>query len=351
MLYTDVQYLPGDRTFYSQLLPVLEQEDIMPQIYNLLRHKGKLSQTPLDFQMKLQRRRETTMFQNMYVKRETEQVLRLFDRVGISAIWLKGTRFAERFFGDLGDRPTSDIDILVPRELSNEVISALLSIGYDGPHNDIPGHYHETFIKQTNDLHPLILEVHYNVIRTTDGDVNLKEFWEEAQIIESYQCIYELSINHTFYMACIHATRHWFESEKTRIDILQILNNKDFTVDLFEILNKSRRDDTLSLVCTVLSNLYELYPFLKGVQSLPHGLENNHFRTRFRSKVALNLAIIEGWPRKIQYLNRWLFPPAQEARLWIRRGRKEHVGFLQLYVLLYWQRLNKLISILTTADN
>ena len=56
---------------------------------------------------------------------------------GIPALPLKGTTLADRLYSDVGMRPTTDVDLLVPRAQILEAVGTLMELGYPAP-DDAP---------------------------------------------------------------------------------------------------------------------------------------------------------------------------------------------------------------------
>ena len=61
------------------------------------------------------------------------QVVGALEERGIAALPLKGTTLADRVHGDPGLRPTTDVDVLVPRTEIGAAVQALRALGYPAP--------------------------------------------------------------------------------------------------------------------------------------------------------------------------------------------------------------------------
>jgi hypothetical protein len=89
------------------------KEGISPQVYFLLKEHGKLDETPDFFHNQLKENYKKVFFQNLFIKSQLELLLQDFENKGIDVIPLKGVYFAEKYFGNIGARRTSDIDLLI----------------------------------------------------------------------------------------------------------------------------------------------------------------------------------------------------------------------------------------------
>ena len=129
-LYDRELGMPKDTSMYEKWLL---DEDILaigPQIYSLLQQQGRLDEVPAFFQEKLKKRFQESFYQNLFIKNQTMEILRTFDERGIEVIPLKGVTFSENYFGHLGARPTSDIDLLINKYDLHRAIECVQKLGF-----------------------------------------------------------------------------------------------------------------------------------------------------------------------------------------------------------------------------
>jgi Uncharacterised nucleotidyltransferase len=65
------------------------------------------------------------------------QAVGALEGCGIPALPLKGTTLADRVHGDPGFRPTTDVDVLVPRTRISAAVRALRALGYPAPEDPV----------------------------------------------------------------------------------------------------------------------------------------------------------------------------------------------------------------------
>lgn len=150
-LYKNKIELPSDEAYYEQLLKNQDIDSIAPQVYHLLKSKGKLEQVPDFFCQYLKEQYFQTMQLNLFVKHETSQILNAFEERGMEVIPLKGVGFAESYFGNLGARKTSDIDLLVKDYDIEAAVELVKQLGFTVEEERIPGHFHCSYSKQLQD--------------------------------------------------------------------------------------------------------------------------------------------------------------------------------------------------------
>ena len=123
---------------------------------------------------------------NFYFRKELQKILYVLQEHSIPVVVLKGAALIEDIYGDLGVRPMSDLDILVPQEQARQAFSLIQSIGY------IPGagdddlewseshHHHLTQLFQRDG--PSIVEVHTHILEPGNPlRFDIANFWNRAE--------------------------------------------------------------------------------------------------------------------------------------------------------------------------
>jgi len=213
---------------------------------------------------------EENLFLTLLLKNETENMLRSFEDAGIPAIPLKGPLFAEKYFGHIGARWTSDIDLLIRTGDLVRAVDKVKTLGYTTEEKRIEGHFHWSFSKPlAGSPVPLVVELHWDLLKEGTSELNIGEFWDEAEPLRDFRFIRELSEYHTFYMICLHGWRHNLNGLKYFTDILQLLHVLGDHIHYAALFRDAEAHKTLNRIVRTLSIVYKQFPHLEKVKKLP----------------------------------------------------------------------------------
>jgi hypothetical protein len=269
-LYDSQAPLPSDEAFYKKAMEDILFFDISSQAYYLLKQQGKLEKTPLFFQEKLKEKYTEALYQSLFIKNQTELLLQELDRIGIEVIPLKGTRFAEKYFGHVGARRTSDIDLLIKINDMDKAIACIQNLGFIADPKNIPSNFNLSFNKALpHSPIPLMVELHWSLLDEKTTTFNIEEIWNQVVPVEGYNRVKELSDQHTFYMITLHGWRHNMDSLKYFIDIIQLIHLFGEQLDYNASFRKAAQDKTLKRMIRTLSIVYDQFPHLEKINSLP----------------------------------------------------------------------------------
>ena len=275
-LYDSQIPVPTDNEFYKQAMEDIEFFEIHSQIYYLLKQKGMLDQTPLFFQEQLTQKYNETLYLNLFIKNQTEQILNKFEEIEVDVIPLKGVVFAEKYFGHIGARSTSDIDLLIKAPDLNKAIDCIKSLGFTVEEEYIPSHFHCSFSKALpGSSIPLTVEIHWDLLKENTSNLQIEEFWNQATSLKPHNHIKELSDYHTFYMICLHGWKHNLNSLKYFIDIIQMISMLHDKLDYAVLFKEADSHKTLKRLIRTLAIVYTLFPQLENIKQLPHKRKSN----------------------------------------------------------------------------
>lgn len=270
-IYIKENPLPNDDSYYQQLLADRDFNSIAPQIYHLLKEQGRLNEIPDFFSHYLKNHFLQTMQLNLFVKHETTQLLSAFEERCMKVIPLKGVCFAESYFGSLGARKTSDIDLLIEGQDPDAAIKLVKELGFTNEEERIPGHFHCSYSKQLPGSEiPLVVELHWDLLKESTADFNIEEFWLAAnpQIESDY--IKELADSHVFYMIVLHGWRHNLDSLKYYLDIIHLIYRLKDKLDFNLLIKIAEKHKTRKRVIRTLTAVYQEYPFLDRIKLYPY---------------------------------------------------------------------------------
>jgi len=271
VLYDPLAPLPTDKRYYEELVEDVEFFGVSSQVYFLLRQKGMLDLTPVFFQERLKHSYMEALYLNTFIGKQTEQLFNLFESREINVIPLKGTVFASKYFGHIGARPTTDIDLLIQISDIEKSIDCVKLLGYTIEEENIPGHFHYSFSKKLPGSEiPLTVELHWDLVKRSTASFNINEFWHQATTISPFRHVKELSDYHMFYMICLHGWRHNLSSIKYFIDIIQMIIVLKEKLDYWVLLEDAASHKTLKRIIRTLSIVYEQFPQLGNIKPFPN---------------------------------------------------------------------------------
>ena len=268
-LYDSNTPIPETEEYYQKAIEDIEFFEISSQIYHLLKESGKLEETPAFFQKRLKQKYTEALYQNLFIKNQTEMLLSEFEKLAIGVIPLKGVVFAEKYFGSIGARVTSDIDLLIKEDELDRAIKCVKNLGFTPDSKDIPSGFNLSFNKGLpKSSIPLMIELHWNIVDPTTADLNIEEFWNRSKRYQDLNYVKELSDFHTFYMIVLHGWRHNMNSLKYFIDILQLLFILE-SLNVSDLLQTGTKDKTLKRIVRTLSVVHNMFPHLEDLNKLP----------------------------------------------------------------------------------
>ncbi|WHX41440.1 nucleotidyltransferase family protein [Mesobacillus sp. AQ2] len=270
-LYINEIELPCDEVYYEQLLTNQDIDSISTQLYHLLKIQGKLERVPDFFRQYLYEQYLQTIQLNLFVKHETTQILNAFEDRGMKVITLKGVCFAESYFGSLGARKTSDIDLLVKTDDVDATVKLVNQLGFTVEEEKIPGHFHCSYSKMLpGSKIPLVVELHWDLLKESTAQFNIEEFWLAAKPLGQYSSVKELSRPHVFYMIVLHGWRHNLDSLKYYLDIIQMIYFLKDDLDFDLLIKIAERHKTKKRIIRTLSSVYQEFPFLECIKPFPY---------------------------------------------------------------------------------
>jgi hypothetical protein len=349
-IYDPQTLLPEDDYFYHHVRKNIEEDGISSQIYFFLNQQGRLSQTPPFFQAYLKDNFDKGLYQNLFIKNQTDLILRRFEGDGLDVIALKGVYFAEKYFGHIGARTTSDIDLFIRHQDLEKAIDSVKSLGFLMESEVIPGYFHCSLIKKLpHSPIPLVVELHWSLIIESTSKLNVEDIWNQSTAVGECCHIKELSLQHTLYMILLHGWRHNLDSLKYFIDIIQVINNLNEEFNYETLFNLAKSHQTFKRINRTLSITYQNFPHLNDVKKLPSNTSNLSWEYRstkvLKQFIAfLNLKFFSFDRPKHCFIRvfRWIFPSRMDA--YAQAGVKDNrLSIFKVYLFIYKKRLDKLL--------
>lgn len=243
---------------------------IAPQVYQLLKQQERLGSLPSSFHDRLKLKYEETARTNLYIQYENARILRALEESGIPVIPLKGVLFAKKYFGHIGARVTSDIDLLLQESDMKRAEACIRELGFTCEEKQIRAHFHRSYSKPiAGSQHSLAVELHWGLLMRGTSRLDIAPFWLEAVPLKSYKLVMELSDYHQFYMICLHGWKHGLNSPKYLLDIVQLLEASGDRVCYDRLLREASIHRTYKRIASTLSIVYRQFPYLEARKPLP----------------------------------------------------------------------------------
>lgn len=337
---------------YRQLLTDVRTGAIGPQLYMLLKTHNLLHRTPTFFQLALKQIMQACLAQNMLIKRETMHLLQHFEARSLPVILLKGTTFAEQYYGHIAARGTSDIDLLIKPERMGEAIACLQEAGYTIPCPENPEHYHLEWMKQAPGLpEPLTVELHWQLASERTARMNMDEAWQRSTPLLPGSNARTLDPTYTFYALCLHGASHQMDSSKYMIDLCHLLMHHREQIDLQFVCELAQKDRTMNRIIAALSITYRYMPDLHEIAPLPLQTHVRFWRPAHLTGSAgtltrklFELAVLDTWRYRFSCVLQFVLPSKKYAIYSIDQPSGTAVALPIAYYRLYKQRVRKLIK-------
>lgn len=343
---------PLDDYFFHKVLKDIEHDGIQSQVYFLLNQQGMLTQTPTFFQAYLKEYYDKGLFQNLFIKNQTDILLRRFEEQEIDVIPLKGVYFAEKYFGHIGARATSDIDLLVRFQDLHQAIDSVKALGFSVEEEPIPGHFHCSYSKRLpHSPMPLVVELHWSLVKEETSKFDINEIWSESKTVGQYSYIRELSHFHCFYMICLHGWRHNLDSLKYFIDIIQMIHQYSDELDYQNLFKVAETHQTLKRLTRTLSIVYEQFPHLNNIARLPFKRKtlwrynNVKCLKQYLDFIDYQFFSYDSVKHSMIEIRHWIWPSIFELSNELGEIQQRS-SIIKMYISLYKKRISGLVKVI-----
>lgn len=167
--------------FRSRLVPLAS--------VTVSRHEGLAGLLPESIRQRLLVEEERAAVRSLLKGHELGQILDRFHDCGIHQIILKGTPFAERYFGDPAYRDVRDLDMLIPPEQLRSAERVLQGLGYElfeavhSREHYRRHHFHVVYVRRSKTID--VVELHWNLLRHPYSlSVHTADLFREAEPYE-----------------------------------------------------------------------------------------------------------------------------------------------------------------------
>jgi len=227
---------------WEYLLNLVEFHGVVPLVAHNLITDDFRDYIPEPYLDRLDRVYNRTLYRNVLLSNELNNILAAFSRRGIAVIPLKGTILAEVLYGNPALRAIADMDILVHPEDIPQAGSLLGELGYKKmPEKPQWDHrFHEVpYYKQA--AFPLFLELHWDLEDRRLVTIPEKKIWHRSQMLELQGISTTvLSPEDNLLFLSIHCSKQSGELSKYLGDIAELLKKHQDTLDWDYIIASAR---------------------------------------------------------------------------------------------------------------
>lgn len=217
-------------TEWGQVLALARAGRVATLVYAQVAAVGLLFRLPPAIYSTFAEEYRETLLENLRIRTVQERLLGQLAAAGIAAISLKGVALAERLFGNIGRRPTRDIDLLVHRADIPRIDSLLAADGYYAkPGQDDAGAFESiatTETKHIRDDSPMI-EMHWGLSKrpTYRHGLAAEGVWRRATTATWHgQTIQVLSTADELRYLAVHCTAdHIYSQLNWLVDIAELV--------------------------------------------------------------------------------------------------------------------------------
>ncbi|PKM80398.1 MAG: hypothetical protein CVU89_13620 [Firmicutes bacterium HGW-Firmicutes-14] len=179
---------------------------------------------------------------------ETEKALAALDAAGIRCMVLKGTRLAERLYGDQAARKSVDIDLLVEEHNLEKAASVLDSLGFIdmGNWGRIPTRLglisNHLMYKKNTAMGCLYFELHFHLTDGRGKEINMHEIWDRAIKVQVGQTkAYDLSPRDFLLYLCIHSANHNYCVLRHVLDVAAALKLEGQQINWSDFIHTAKK--------------------------------------------------------------------------------------------------------------
>src|SRR4051812_22161506 len=314
-----VRELAASAINWNKVSDAAEFHGLTPLLLKNIREAG--ATIPADVSRVTAQREAATVRQNLFLTAELLRVHALLKECGIQAVPLKGAVVASNIYGDLGLRPFSDIDLLLPPDQIAKAESAIKTLGYE-PEFSIPAEHRERWMKQQCELTfrrsgTIRLELHWDIAHPHFAlETGVDGFWPRLRTVRVGDAtLPNLSPQDLLFTLIVHGTRHAWSRMMWLVDVAELLRTSP-PIDWEEFLRNAVLRGAKRMVATALLLVRDVFSVV---------VDDSAMRDAYKDKDALLCAqkIIAHWDKSLAVPNTTDLEPSPLWRhRWIIQTRE-----------------------------
>ncbi|MGM8211561.1 nucleotidyltransferase domain-containing protein [Virgibacillus sp. W0430] len=241
--------LLGERAYDEKLLETVDwslflhqakHHRVFPLLYPRIKEKNHI---PNEIKRSMKQLYENNTFQMLFTCAELVRVNRLFAEQHIRVLFMKGPVMAQQLYGEISNRTSSDIDVLIPMKQIDVADRVLSANGYKK--NDyidtVLGdwkwrHHHVTYFHERKKLK---IEVHWRLNPGPASEPSFAELWKTKCAVKlTGSPVYTLNKEYLFLFLVEHGARHGWSRLRWIYDIKQLIEQNPDWKTISRLLNK-----------------------------------------------------------------------------------------------------------------
>ncbi|WP_341279074.1 nucleotidyltransferase family protein [Paenibacillus sp. FSL H8-0537] len=205
----------GSRLNGEKIIELARHHRVYPSLYLKLKQLVK-PVLPKSVLLTLQQDYYANTLMMLRLSAEMQRIVAALAERGIRSLQLKGPVIAHELYGDISQRTSKDLDILVPIEDVDRAEALLEELGYydrdPAPRlfNDLKWKTHHSCFEHT--INQTQIELHWRLSPDAVKEVSFEQLWAQRRIYEQTGSpIPYLGPEHLFHYLASHGARHgWF---------------------------------------------------------------------------------------------------------------------------------------------
>ncbi|MGM8364878.1 nucleotidyltransferase domain-containing protein [Virgibacillus sp. W0181] len=225
---------------WKAFLKQVKHHRIFPLLYPKIKN---IDYVPNYVKHSMKRLYEKNTFQMLSMCADIEQINRIFTGHHIRVLFMKGPVLAQQLYGEISNRTSSDIDVLIPIDKLAIAEKALVENGYE-KHDYIETvlgdwkwrHHHVTYFHAEENKK---VEVHWRLNPGPSKEPSFTELWENRCNINMFgSSVYTLNEEYLFLFLIMHGARHGWSRLRWLYDIGQLVERKPDWQTISKLLKK-----------------------------------------------------------------------------------------------------------------
>jgi hypothetical protein len=251
---------------WSHVLELCQHHEVTPFVYESLKpHVPQLSQEArTSFKQQVTQNKK----RSLHLARVLQHLLPLFQQERIEVLPHKGVLLSQQLFGDIGARPTKDLDLVVQKKDYWRARDVLLRGGFRGPVTSFgkqaTPQQEKLFLGSSHQLvfkgHSTKLELHIEMSQPgLHKPFTVQELWPQLtnHRYETYP-IKTLTPEQTLFILASHASLHYWQRLKWLFDSAVLFDQQGMSPALLQQAEKVKTKNILlanAALCHVLLSL------------------------------------------------------------------------------------------------